>query len=42
MGSGEGEDTLVPQIREMPAAGRDEEEVFVELAARTAMGMPAR
>ncbi|WP_327361261.1 hypothetical protein [Streptomyces sp. NBC_01296] len=35
MRHGEGEDELVLEAREMPATGRDEEEVFAELAART-------
>ncbi|MCX4984358.1 hypothetical protein [Streptomyces sp. NBC_00572] len=35
MSRGEGEATLVLEAREMPAAGRAEEEVFAELAART-------
>ncbi|MFD8886827.1 hypothetical protein ACFV0H_30635 [Streptomyces erythrochromogenes] len=35
MSHGEGEDNLVLEAREMLATGRDEEEVFAELAART-------
>ncbi|WP_030208315.1 hypothetical protein [Streptomyces sp. NRRL S-87] len=35
MSRGEGEDILVLEAREMLATGRDEGEVFAELAART-------
>ncbi|MFF7081259.1 hypothetical protein [Streptomyces lavendulae] len=35
MSHGEGEDNLVLEAREMPATGRDEEEVFAELATHT-------
>ncbi|MER7754493.1 hypothetical protein [Kitasatospora sp. NPDC097643] len=35
MNRGEGEDALVPEAKELLAAGRSEEEIFAELAART-------
>ncbi|MGW3183766.1 hypothetical protein ACWDD9_31300 [Kitasatospora sp. NPDC001119] len=35
MNRGEGADALVPEAREMLAAGQDNEEIFAELAART-------